>query len=500
MPGAFDDNYANRQIFLFSEIDQWSAEYVVRQLLAMDRESNEEITIFINSCGGGVRDMFAITDTMKIVKSPIRTVCVGIAASASAVILSSGDTRLVSKTCEIMIHELSAGTFGSMSSMMDNVEQFKKLQKKLVDLLAENTGKTSGQIEESMNRTDKYFNAMEAVSFGLADRIINDQEAQALKLSESITVEGYEIKGKEIQILREGKYIHPVYGDILITEKMLHKMKENFDNNVRGCDISYDYTHDNDSGEAPAALWLRGLEVRQNDDGKGKGLFAKVEFTPMGQKKVSEKEYKYSSADFRIDYIDQHGEHHPYVLCGGTLTNRPFIKNMNPIKLSENYKKEVKSMDRKQLIAELQGHGVDVTALLEEKESLSARVRDLEAKITELNALPAQKESEIKALKDSLSAANEKIVVNEKTATFEGLVAEGKCIPAQKESILNTFKTAEDISEFYKDAPVIVNMSAKGSGDDNNNEDLTDAEAELVNSGEYTREEIIEARKPVTKK
>ena len=499
MANAFDDNYVNRQIFLFSEIDKWSAEFIVRQLLAMDRESNEEITMFINSCGGSMIQMFSILDTMRIIKSPIRTVCVGIAASAAAVIFSSGNTRLVSKTSEIMIHELSAGTFGSMSIMRENVEQFQKMQEKMVSLLAENTNKTISQIKEIMNKTDKYFDAQEAVTFGLADRIINDEEAQVLKLSESINVEGYEIVGKEVQILREGRYVHPIYGNLNISETMLVKMKENFENNVRGCDISYDYTHDNDSGEAPAAFWIKSLEIRQNDDGKGKGLFAKVEFTPMGKKKISEKEYKYSSADFRIDYVDQNGKHHPYVLCGGTLTNRPFIKNMNPIKLSENYK-EAKSMNRDELIAELKKFGLDVNAMVDSHETLNARVKELEAKITELNALPVQKEAEIKALKDSLVEANNKIITNEKTSVFEALVAEGKCLPAQKDSIFNTFKTAEDISNFFKDAPIAVSTKAKGSGDEGDLNDLTDAEAELVKSGEYTKEEIIEARNPVVNK
>lgn len=496
---VFDDNYVNRQIFLFSVIDAWTSNDVIRQLLAMDRESNEEITIFINSPGGSVNQMFAIIDTMRMIKSPVRTVGVGVVASAAAIILSSGDTRLISKMAEVMIHEVSGGAFGIVSDMKESIFHADKLQEMMITVLSRNTKRSVQEIKDSIEKTDKYFDANESIAFGLADRLINDEEAQTLKLSESINVEGYIIHGKDVQILREGNYDHPVYGKFSVTEKMMQKMKENFDKNVRGCDISYDYTHDNDNGEKPAAFWVKSLEVRPNSDGKGKGLYARVEFTPMGKKKISEKEYKYSSADIRIDYVDQHGKHHPYVLCGGTLTNRPFIKNMNPIKLSESYSKEVKSMDKKELIAALQGMGVDVVALTSANESLNARVKELENKISELSALPAQKESEIKELKNSLEEANKAIVENEKLSVFNDLVASGKCLPAQKDGIFNTFKTAKEISEFYKDAPVVVSTKRKGAGDEIT-DDLTEAEQALVNEGAYTREEIIEARKPVYKK
>jgi phage I-like protein len=334
--------------------------------------------------------------------------------------------------------------------------------------------------------------------FGLVDRVISDQEAQELKLSEKINVEGYEIVGKEIQILREGKYIHPVYGDILIPLSALEMLKKNFDDNVRGCDISIDYTHDNDTGESPAAFWIKSLEIKDNFDGKGKGLFARGEFTPMGEKKVSEKEYKYSSADFRIDYVDQSGKHHPYVLCGGTLTNRPFIKNMNPIKLSE-FKKETRQMTKEELIAALKAQGVDITSIMDQGTALSARVKELEAKISELNALPAQKEAEIKALKDSIAEANAKIVENEKNNVFNALVAEGKCVPAQKDAIFAAFKTAEEISAFYKNAPVVVAIAPAGNGGEGEDETLTAEEKELVDGGMYTKEEIIAGRSPVKK-
>lgn len=491
-----------RQIFIFSPIDEWMSQFVVKQLLDMDRTSSDEITMFINSPGGSIYQMFAIIDTMKMIKSPVRTVVMGIAASAAACLASAGKTRLISSTAQVMIHEASAGVYGSVSSMQDSVEQFAKLNDMMINMLAKNCGQSVDKVKEAMDKKDKYFTAQEAVSFGLVDRVINDQEAQALKLSEGINVEGYEIsaENKEVQLLREGNYIHPVYGEILISKSVLETLKRNFDNNVRGQEISIDYTHENENGENPAAFWIRSLEIRPNSDGKGLGLFARGEYTLKGAKLVAEKEYKYSSADFVIDYIDQNGKHNPYVLRGGTLTNRPFIKNMNPIKLSEfqPVKKEIKQMNKDELIALLKGMGIDVVALQSSGDALQAQIKALEAKIVELNALPAAKESEIKALKDALAEANTKIVDAAKKDAFNGLVAQGKCIPAQEASVMATFKSAEDISAFYKDAPVVVVMKAAGSGAEGE-DGLTAEEKALVDSGEFTREQIIAGRSPVKK-
>lgn len=497
----------DRQIFVFSVIDCYASEYIVRQLLAYDRESNDEITMFINSNGGSLSHTFAILDTVKIIKAPVRTVVVGIAASAAALLASAGKTRLITPTAQVMIHEASAGLEGSVSSMQETVEQFAKQQEIMINLLASNTKQSVDLIKEAINKTDKYFNAQEAVAFGLVDRVINNQEAGALKLSEGINVEGYEIDyaKKEIQLLREGVYDHPVYGVITITDRMLEKLKANFDANVRGQDVSIDYTHDNENGESPAAFWIKSLEIKINSDGNGKGLFAHGEFTPKGAKLVSEKEFKYSSADFVVDYIDQTGKHHPYVLRGGTLTNRPFIKNMNPIKLSEKMrtpKKELSQMKKEELIAALKEHGVDVASLSAEGQTLAARVKDLEAKISELNQLPVQKEAEIKALKDKLSEACAKIVDSEKLSAFNDLVAKGKCVPAQKDSVFKAFKSSDEIAAFFKDAPVVVAMRPAGSGADANDADgeLTAEEQNLVSAGMYTKEEIIAGRSPLKKK
>lgn len=492
-----------RQIFVFAPIDDYSAQFIIQQLLMLDRDSNGEITMFINSAGGYVSSMFSIIDTMNIIKSPIRTVVMGIAASAAAAIAACGDTRLITQNSQFMLHEVSSLTFGSMSSMQEDMQQSINQQNKMINILAAKTKQTPETIKNTITKTDKFFSSTDAVNFGLADKIIQDQEAQVLKLSEPINVEGYEISqaDKEVQLLREGRFNHPVYGEVLISETHLDLMKKNFESNVRGIDVSIDYTHDNEGGENPAACWIKTLEVRSNKDGKGKGLFAKVEFTPKGQQLVSAKEYKYSSADFAVDYIDQDGKHHPYVLRGGTLTNRPFIKGMNPIKLSE-YKpviKEIKTMNKDELLAALKLQGIDVSSLLASNSSLTSENVSLKKQITDLSALPAQKDTEIKALKDQLAVSAKKIVDDAKEAAFAKLIAQGKAVPAQKEGIMNTFETAEKMELFYKDSPVVVKVKEEGSGAEGDDQTLSKDEEAVVASGRLTREQVIAGRKPVQK-
>lgn len=491
-----------RQIFVFAPIDDYSAQFIIQQLLMLDRDSNDEITMFINSGGGYVSSMFSIIDTMNIVKSPIRTVVMGIAASAAAAIAACGDTRLITQNSQYMLHEVSSLTYGSMSSMEEDMAQSLAQQNKMINILSAKTKQSPDTIKNTITKTDKFFSATDAVNFGLADKVIQDQEAQVLKLSEPINVEGYEISqvDREVQLLREGKFHHPIYGEVLISSVHLDLMKSNFDNNVRGIDISIDYTHDNEGGESPAACWIKELHVKSNKDGKGKGLFARVEFTPKGQQLVSAKEYKYSSADFAIDYIDQDGKHHPYVLRGGTLTNRPFIKGMNPIKLSE-YKptKENKTMNKEQLIAALKAEGIDIVSLQTQATSLTQENVALKRQITDLSALPAQKDTEIKALKDQLAVSAKKIVDDAKGLSFNKLVEEGKAVPAQKDSILKTFETAEAMESFYKDSPVVVKFKEQGSGSEGDDQTLSADEEAVVATGRLTREQVIAGRSFIKK-
>ena len=484
-----------RHLFLFSPIDDYAAQYVISELFYLDRESNEEITIFINSGGGSVYAMFSIIDAMNAIKSPVRTVVMGIAASAAAVIASNGDKRLISENSKMMIHEVWSIVGGKMSELEEDIAEMSKDQQKLINILASKSNKTPEQIAKMIKKEDKWFDAKEAVKIGLADEVIKNGSAQIIKLSEGVNIESSEIKESTVQMLREGSFQHPTFGKIVINQKVLEQIKSNFDNKVRGIDISIDYTHDNDNGEKRAACWVKSLEI--NDTDKGLALFANVEFTPAGKQLVAEKEFKYVSADFVIDYVNESGNHIPYVLRGGTLTNKPFIKEMNPIKLSElqTIKKELIKMDKEALLNSLKEQfKLDVPALEASIQTLTDRNKKLENSIKELSEIPVQKDEEIAELKNQLDQVNKEIVDAEKKAAFNTLIDSGKVTPAQEEKILALFDSAEKILDFYKDSPEVVKTKQKGSSASNSN-GLTQAEQLLVDNGTYTAEQILENRK-----
>lgn len=484
-----------RQIYLFSTVNEYSAEVIVRQLLEYDRQNHEEITMFINSPGGYVTQLFSIIDAMNLVKSPIRTVVIGQAASCAAVIAAHGDTRLITEKSEFMLHEVWNFMIGSYTEIEESLDKMNQKQRTMLSILSEATGKTDEEIKAVIKKNDAYFNAQQAVTFGLADRIIHAEEAQTYKLSEGINVEGSEIRFNndglsEVEILKTGQFTHPIYGNVVISEQTLNQMRDNFNNRVRGIDISFDYTHDNENGEQPAAFWIKSLDVRTKSEGNI--LVAKAEFTPKGKKAVQEKEYKYASADFCIDYVNEQGKHVPYVLRGGTLTNRPFIKEMNPIKLSEyKPKKELKAMNKEQLIAELKAQGIDVMALQTQNGELNTKITDLQAKVTEMAALPAENA----ALKTKVDELNATIVKEAKEKAFDALMAEGKVVPAQKEELMNHFSSADEMKKIFANAPILVKTTPSGSNGDGNDEVLNEAEEAVLALGKFTKEEIIANRK-----
>ena len=487
-----------RQIYLFSCVDSYTAKDIIQQLLTFDREGNDEITMYINSPGGSVTSMFSIIDIMRAIKSDIRTVVVGTAASAAAVIAACGDTRLITKNSQIMVHEVWTVMGGSMSDLDETVVRMSQEQNKLLMILSEACGKSVDEIKALIKKNDKYFSAQEAISFGIADTIVEDGAAQILKLSEGVNCEGYEIavndKGlSEVQLLKEGTYLHPVHGTLNITGEAIKKMVENFDAKVRGIDISIDYTHENEGGESPAAFWIKKLEVKDGRDGKA--LFARGEFTPKGKKLVAEKEYKYASADFAIDYVSQGGAHFPFVLRGGTLTNRPFIKEMNPIKLSEPRKtKEHEKMEKEALLAMLkEQHGVDVISMEASTSNLKKEIETLQNQFKDLAKIPVEKDGEIENLKKEVIRMTSEMTAKEKSDVVKALIVEGKVLPVQEEKVLGLFKNASEIVEFYKDAPKVVSTEKKGdsgAGD----ETLTDAEKEVVAKKLVTPEDVKKYR------
>lgn len=162
-----------RIIFITGEINDALANTVVAQLLYLEaKDSTKDIDVYINSPGGSVTAGLAIYDTMNFIKCGVSTICIGMAASMAAFLLSSGEKgkRFALPSSEIMIHQPLGGAQGQASDIKIQAEHILSLKKRLNEILAKNTGKPYEQIEIDTDR-DNYLTAEEALSYGLIDRI-----------------------------------------------------------------------------------------------------------------------------------------------------------------------------------------------------------------------------------------------------------------------------------------------------------------------------------------
>lgn len=163
----------DRIIFIGGKIDDDLANAVISELLFLDSQGNDEISIYINSPGGSITAGMAIYDTMNYVKSPISTICVGMAASMASVLLASGDTgkRYILPNSEVMIHQPLGGVNGQATEIKIVADRILFLRNKLNKLLSEKTGQDIEKIEKDTER-DHYLTAKEALDYGLVDKIL----------------------------------------------------------------------------------------------------------------------------------------------------------------------------------------------------------------------------------------------------------------------------------------------------------------------------------------
>ena len=163
----------DRIIFLGEEVTDVSASVIVAQLLFLEAEDPEkDIHLYINSPGGSVTAGMAIYDTMQYIKCDIETICIGMAASMGAFLLSGGakGKRLALPNAEIMIHQPSGGARGQETEIRIVAENILKTRNKLNEILAANTGKSVEEISRDTER-DNYMTAQEAVAYGLIDSV-----------------------------------------------------------------------------------------------------------------------------------------------------------------------------------------------------------------------------------------------------------------------------------------------------------------------------------------
>ena len=163
----------DRIIILTGEIDDNIANIIVAQLLYLDSINNDDISLYINSPGGSVTAGMAIYDTMNFIKSDVSTICLGIAASMGAFLLSSGKKgkRFCLPNSEVMIHQPLGGASGQATEIKIAAEHILKIKDKLNKILAYNTNKDIKTIEKDTER-DNYLSAKEALNYGIIDKIL----------------------------------------------------------------------------------------------------------------------------------------------------------------------------------------------------------------------------------------------------------------------------------------------------------------------------------------
>lgn len=163
----------DRIIILNGEINDSLANSIVAQLLFLDSENHEDISLYINSPGGVITSGMAIYDTMNFIKSDVSTICIGLAASMAAFILSSGKKgkRYALPNAEIMIHQPLGGASGQATEIKIAAEHILKLKDKLNTILAKNTNKPLEKIQNDTER-DYFLNSNEALEYGIIDKII----------------------------------------------------------------------------------------------------------------------------------------------------------------------------------------------------------------------------------------------------------------------------------------------------------------------------------------
>ncbi|MBQ3010815.1 MAG: ATP-dependent Clp endopeptidase proteolytic subunit ClpP [Oscillospiraceae bacterium] len=164
----------DRIIFLSEEVNDTTASLVVAQLLYLEaQDPDKDIQFYINSPGGSVTAGMAIYDTMQYVKCDVSTICIGMAASMCAFLLSSGakGKRYALPNAEIMIHQPSAGTQGQITDMSLHLKRLETIKKRLNHILAENTGKDVETVTADCER-DNFMSAEEALAYGLIDKVI----------------------------------------------------------------------------------------------------------------------------------------------------------------------------------------------------------------------------------------------------------------------------------------------------------------------------------------
>ncbi|MDP1883772.1 MAG: ATP-dependent Clp protease proteolytic subunit [Candidatus Moranbacteria bacterium] len=164
----------DRIIFLSGPIDDITANSIIAQLLFLDSQSDkEDIKLYINSPGGQVTSALAIYDTMQYVKADVSTICIGMAASAAALLLTAGEKgkRIILPNGEVLIHQVMGGAQGQATDIAIHASHILRMKKRLNEIMAKHTGQSFDKVEKDAER-DYFMTADEAKKYGIVDKII----------------------------------------------------------------------------------------------------------------------------------------------------------------------------------------------------------------------------------------------------------------------------------------------------------------------------------------
>lgn len=170
-----DELFSSREIFLTSVIDQQTSCELIKSLVYLDRQDNSEITLYINSPGGEVMSGLAIFDQISMMRSPVRTVCIGTAASMGAIIFLAGHKRQMYPHSQLMIHDPSYDR-NDISGLKPHevrqeLDKLNEVRKTMAEIISEKTGKPLREVYK-LTANDIFFTAKEAVDSGFADEIV----------------------------------------------------------------------------------------------------------------------------------------------------------------------------------------------------------------------------------------------------------------------------------------------------------------------------------------
>ncbi|MFA9429389.1 ClpP family protease [Egicoccus sp. AB-alg2] len=169
---VYDKLFEQRMLFLKGPLEDKNGDQLVAQLLALDADSNKDITLYINSPGGIITGMFALYDTIQLLQSKVNTRCVGLAASAAAFLLCTGTgTRSATENARIMIHQPLGGARGTAKDIEIQAKNIVWMRERINDIMAGKTGQSVDKIRQDTDR-DFWMTGAEAVDYGLIDEVL----------------------------------------------------------------------------------------------------------------------------------------------------------------------------------------------------------------------------------------------------------------------------------------------------------------------------------------